>query len=114
MISWHGSDLSPPIWDDPTAKFFAMTLKAEPKEDQLDGDLFMAFNAAGKSENVLLPTPPEEMEWVRLIDTALPFPGFFSSTGEPVLEQLPGLVTYEVKSYSCVLFEARALPAASA
>ncbi|GAB2219971.1 hypothetical protein Drorol1_Dr00007612 [Drosera rotundifolia] len=114
MISWHGSDLSPPIWDDPTAKFLAMTLKAEPKENQLDGDLFIAFNAAGKSENVLLPTPPEEMEWVRLIDTALPFPGFFSSTGEPVLEQLPGLVTYEVKSYSYVLFEARALPAASA
>ncbi|GAB2293146.1 hypothetical protein Dimus_027355 [Dionaea muscipula] len=114
MIHWHGTDLSPPNWDDPSAKFLAVTLKADEniEEDQPKvGDFYIAFNAAGKSENVFLSSPPGGMEWVRLVDTALPFPGFFSSTGEPLLEQMPGLLTYEVKSYSCVLFEAKVFPA---
>lgn len=105
-INWHDLDLSKPKWDDPSAKFLAMVLKAEEK-----GDLFVAFNAGEHLENVTLPSPPEEMEWVCLVDTALPFPGFFSSDGVPVSEQTPGLVTYEMKSYSSVLFEAKIKPA---
>ncbi|KAE9463896.1 hypothetical protein C3L33_04086, partial [Rhododendron williamsianum] len=74
------------------------------------GDLFVAFNGGNQSESIVLPPPPpEEMEWLRLVDTALPFPGFFSEDGEPVLEQMAGLVTYEMKSHSCVLFEAKSI-----
>ncbi|GMH28994.1 hypothetical protein Nepgr_030837 [Nepenthes gracilis] len=109
IIKWHGSDLLPPRWDDPSAKFLAMTLHAESLEVQPRGDLYIAFNAAGHSENVCLPSLPEEMEWVRLVDTALPFPGFFSSNGDPVLGQMSELVTYEMKSYSCVIFEGKLL-----
>ncbi|KAK4842429.1 hypothetical protein QYF36_021500 [Acer negundo] len=116
-IDWHGSNQSPPKWDDPSCKFLAMRLKADKAdESQLSsesshtkGDLYIAFNAANRSESIILPEPPEEMAWHRLVDTALPFPGFFSIDGEPVLEQVAGLFTYEMKSHSCTLFEARNL-----
>lgn len=112
-IDWSGSDQSRPRWEDPSCKFLAMTLKAEKVESSLSsesshprGDLFIAFNAADISESVILPPPPEGMSWCRLVDTALPFPGFFSTSGEPVIEQMAGLVAYEMKSHSCALFEA--------
>ncbi|EEF29318.1 isoamylase 2, chloroplastic [Ricinus communis] len=112
-IDWHGNDQSPPRWEDPTCKFLAMTLKIDKAESQLSsepsnikGDLFMAFNAAGHAESVILPPVPEGMIWRRLVDTALPFPGFFSEDGEPVVEQIAGLIAYKMNSHSCTLFEA--------
>ncbi|KAE8009681.1 hypothetical protein FH972_006105 [Carpinus fangiana] len=115
-IDWHGNEQSPPKWEDPSCKFLAMTLKADKVESPLSsesshlkGDLFIAFNAAGCSESVILPPPPDGMSWRRLVDTALPFPGFFSTNGEPVLEQMAGLVVYEMKPHSCALFEASSL-----
>ncbi|XAR58522.1 Isoamylase [Bertholletia excelsa] len=107
-IEWYGIDQSPPKWEDPSSKFLAMTLKVDDSGiSSVNGDLFLAFNAADHSENVILPPTPVKMAWFRLVDTALPFPGFFSEDGDPVLEQMAGLVTYDVKSHSCVLFEAR-------
>ncbi|XP_057790443.1 isoamylase 2, chloroplastic [Salvia miltiorrhiza] len=106
-IEWHGKQQFPPRWDDPTCKFLAMTLKADAGLSY--GDLFVAFNAAGQPEKVGLPPPAdEETSWVLLVDTALPFPGFFSEEG---LVGFDGneAVTYEMKSHSCVLFEARRL-----
>lgn len=112
-IDWHGSEHSPPRWEDPDCKFLAMRLKADKAESQLSsessqrkGDLYIAFNAADHSESVVLPPPPGGMTWHHLVDTALPFPGFFSTEGKPVLEQMAGLYTYEMKPYSCTLFEA--------
>lgn len=117
-IDWYGGDQSLPRWEDPSCKFLAMRLKVD--EDKLvnnltselssdqKGDLFIAFNAAHHKESVILPPPPKGMEWHRLVDTALPFPGFFSTDSEPVAEQTVGLVAaYEMKSHSCALFEAR-------
>ncbi|KAH7863389.1 hypothetical protein Vadar_016824 [Vaccinium darrowii] len=117
-INWHGSDLSPPKWEDPSCRFLAMTLKVDREGndvistdassvESVDGDLFVAFNNGNHPESVTLPPLPAEMEWLRLVDTALPFPGFFSEDGEPVLEQIDELVTYEMKSHSCVLLEAK-------
>ncbi|GAV91040.1 Alpha-amylase domain-containing protein/CBM_48 domain-containing protein [Cephalotus follicularis] len=112
-IDWHGSDQSRPRWEDTTCKFLAMTLRADKAESQMSsessltrGDLFFAFNAAKHSESVVLPAQPKGMAWHRLVDTALPFPGFFTTEGEPVLEQIEGLLAYEMKSHSCTLFEA--------
>ncbi|KAJ8898690.1 hypothetical protein K2173_004724 [Erythroxylum novogranatense] len=113
-INWSGSDQSPPKWEDPSCKFLALTLKADEAEEQPSssesfrpkGDLFIAINASGRSEIVVLPPCPEAMEWRRLVDTALPYPGFFTDGGVPVVEQMTGLYTYEMKSYSCTLFEA--------
>lgn len=117
-IDWYGSDQSSPRWEDPLCKFLAMRLKADEDEVEnqssneladLRGDLFVVFSAANHSETVILPPPPEGMTWSRLVDTALPFPGFFSIDGEPVIEQMEGLFSYEMKSHSCALFEARSL-----
>lgn len=110
-IQWHGSDQSPPKWDGPSSKFLAMTLKADAEVSQtlvsdIVGDLFVAFNGAGDSEIVILPPPPTDMVWHRLVDTALPFPGFFDEKGTPVEDEL---VAYEMKSHSCLLFEAQRL-----
>ncbi|KDP21497.1 hypothetical protein JCGZ_21968 [Jatropha curcas] len=101
-IDWYGTDQSPPRWEDPSCKFLAMTLRTKSS-----GNLFMAFNAADQSESVILPQLPEGMTWLRLVDTALPFPGFFSNDGEPVVEQMAELIVYGMKSHSCILFEAR-------
>ncbi|KAL0375914.1 UNVERIFIED_CONTAM: Isoamylase 2, chloroplastic [Sesamum calycinum] len=111
-IEWHGTDRTPPMWDDPSCKFLAMTLKADALSNQptsgspdAGGDLFVAFNSANHLQKVALPLAVDTT-WVRLIDTALPFPGFFTVDGVP-LEA--GLATYEMKSHSCILFEARKL-----
>ncbi|KAM1646602.1 isoamylase 2, chloroplastic-like [Malus sylvestris] len=116
-IDWYGSDQSSPKWEDPSCKFLAMKLKPDEEEatepgdvsPPIWGDLFVAFSAAARSETVILPPPPEGMGWFRLVDTALPFPGFFSTDGEPVPEQMAGLFAYQMKSHSCALFEARCL-----
>ncbi|XP_009761454.1 isoamylase 2, chloroplastic [Nicotiana sylvestris] len=110
-IQWHGSDQSPPKWDDPSSRFLAMSLKADAEGSQTSvsdngGDLFVAFNSAGESESVILPPPPTDVVWHRLVDTALPFPGFFAEKGTPVED---GLVAYEMKPHSCLLFEAQKL-----
>ncbi|KAL2320923.1 hypothetical protein Fmac_029892 [Flemingia macrophylla] len=115
-IEWRGSGWAPPRWEDPSCKFLAMILKAEITEltensvsSDISGDLFIAFNASDHPETAVLPLPPKGMSWYCLVDTALPFPGFFSTIGEVVPEQTAGLFTYQVKSYSCTLFEAKAL-----
>ncbi|XP_028761634.1 isoamylase 2, chloroplastic-like [Neltuma alba] len=115
-IQWRGSDLAPPKWKDPSCKFLALTLRVErgsllvssETSNLPAGDIFVAFNAADQSETVVLSPPPEGMSWCRLVDTSLPFPGFFSFNGEPVPvpEQPSELFAYEVKSHSCILLEA--------
>lgn len=113
-IEWRGINKAPPRWEDLSCKFLAMTLKTEQNELQessassdILGDLFIAFNADDHPETVVLPLLPEGMSWYRLVDTALPFPGFFLTNGDFVPpEQISGLSTYEMKSYSCTLFEA--------
>ncbi|KAG4928022.1 hypothetical protein JHK85_054508 [Glycine max] len=102
-IEWYGSDGDPPRWEDPSCKFLAMILKAEVTEflessvsSDISGDLFIAFNATDHPETAVLPLPPEGMSWYRLVDTALPFPGFFSTSGEVVPEQTEGLFTYQL------------------
>lgn len=103
-IDWYESDLSTPNWNDTDCKFLAMMLKSE--QDNM-GELFIAFNAGKSSKSTKLPELPEGKSWVRLVDTALAHPGFFSLDGDPILCKTQELVTYEMKSHSCVLFETR-------
>lgn len=105
-IEWHGKQQKPPRWDDPSCKFLAMTLKAD--EGSSYCDLFVAFNASDQSEKVGLPRLADDVTtWVLLVDTALPFPGFFSEEGVRLEED--EAVTYEMKPHSCILLEARRL-----
>ncbi|GFP95077.1 isoamylase 2 chloroplastic [Phtheirospermum japonicum] len=105
-IEWCGSEQLPPNWDDLLCKFVAMTLKAESASNVGGGDLFVAFNGGDCSEKVALPTLAVNEAWVRLVDTALSFPGFFDAEGVRVED---GLGTYEMESHSCVLFEAQSV-----
>ncbi|ESQ36600.1 hypothetical protein EUTSA_v10006762mg [Eutrema salsugineum] len=116
-IVWYANDQTTPSWEDPSSKFLALGIKAESEEEETaslveptepkNNDLFIGFNAGDHPENVILPTLPDGSKWRRLVDTALPFPGFFSVEGETVaaVEQTQQLVVYEMKPYSCTLFE---------
>ncbi|KAM0054018.1 putative isoamylase [Helianthus debilis subsp. tardiflorus] len=107
-IDWYGPDLSLPNWEDPTSKFLAMSLKCDQNdENTLTSDMFVAFNGGDSPVTATLPPPRLGMEWVRLVDTGLPYPGFFSTTGEPVVEKIPGSLGYQMTPHSCVLLEAR-------
>ncbi|KAF9604702.1 hypothetical protein IFM89_009138 [Coptis chinensis] len=124
-VDWQGSDQAQPRWEDPSSKFLTMILKADnddteskssggsddndDTESKSSGgsDLFVGFNGSDSSETVILPPPSQGLAWFRLVDTALPFPEFFSTDGEPVIEQTTGLLAYVMKSHSCALFEAQ-------
>ncbi|KAK9070104.1 hypothetical protein SSX86_010503 [Deinandra increscens subsp. villosa] len=109
-IDWYGLDLSPPNWEDPTAKFLAMRLKVDQDdENQLAGDIFAAFNGGDEPVSAILPPPPLGMVWVRLVDTGLSYPGFFSMKGDPVVEKNLVSLSYKMTTHSCVLLEARSV-----
>ncbi|CAN7038750.1 hypothetical protein Bca4012_069623 [Brassica carinata] len=121
-IVWYANDQTTPKWEDPGSKFLALEIKAETEEETTaslveptepkNNDLFIGFNASDQPENVILPSLPSGRKWRRLVDTALPFPGFFSVEGETVVaeeeeeeEEMNQPVMYEMKPYSCTLFE---------
>nr|VDD41414.1 unnamed protein product [Brassica oleracea] len=118
-IVWYANDQTTPKWEDPGSKFLALEIKAETEEETTaslveptepkNNDLFIGFNASDQPENVILPSLPSGRKWRRLVDTALPFPGFFSVEGETVVaeeeEEMNQQVMYEMKPYSCTLFE---------
>ncbi|KAF3586313.1 hypothetical protein F2Q69_00025720 [Brassica cretica] len=118
-IVWYANDQTTPKWEDPGSKLLALEIKAETEEETTaslveptepkNNDLFIGFNASDQPENVILPSLPSGRKWRRLVDTALPFPGFFSVEGETVVaeeeEEMNQQVMYEMKPYSCTLFE---------
>ncbi|KAG2267461.1 hypothetical protein Bca4012_038718 [Brassica carinata] len=119
-IVWYANDQTTPKWEDPGSKFLALEIKAETEEETTaslveptepkNNDLFIGFNASDQPENVILPSLPDGRKWSRLVDTALPFPGFFSVEGETIVaeeeeEEMNQPVLYEMKPYSCTLFE---------
>lgn len=112
-IDWYGPNLTPPDWEDPTSKFLAMSLKVDQADEAdkklLTGDIFVAFNGGDEPVIGSVPPPRSDMVWVRLVDTALPYPKFFSVTGEPVVEKIPGSLTYELVPHSCVLLESKSV-----
>jgi glycogen debranching enzyme GlgX len=113
-IHWYGSNLSEPQWEDPASNFLCLHISPELDEDEPDsvrGDLYICFNANEESVSATLPALAEGSMWLRLVDTSLASPGFFSSESNPKVHQVPGFSSYQVKAHSCVLFELkRVLP----
>ncbi|CAF2105117.1 unnamed protein product [Brassica napus] len=107
-IVWYANDQTTPNWEDTASRFLALGIKTDSGEETTElknNDLFIGFNASDRPEKVILPSLPEgRSKWRRLVDTALPFPGFFSVEGETVVTE-DELVVYEMKLYSCTLFE---------
>lgn len=109
-IKWYGSSNSLPKWDDPSCKFLAMTLKAEKHEttpSSSNNDIFVAFNGSNHRDIAVLPEVSEGTIWRRLVDTALPFPRFFSDISDSDPLEIAGLSEYRMGPHSCALFEAR-------
>lgn len=108
-ITWHGSNQSPPKWEDPSCKFLAMELRAEKDSESHNGDLFITFNAGNLPELTTLPELSEGYIWLRLVDTSLPYPDFFSNVFDPNSQNNEVLSSYEARPHSCALFEAKDL-----
>ncbi|KAK3138860.1 hypothetical protein QOZ80_5AG0374380 [Eleusine coracana subsp. coracana] len=109
-IHWYGSDLTEPLWEDPSSSFLCMHIIAEMDENVPDcdrGDLYICFNSNEESVSATLPALTEGSVWLRLVDTSLAFPGFFSNESNPKVHQAPGLSPYQVKAHSCLLFESK-------
>ncbi|KAG8085473.1 hypothetical protein GUJ93_ZPchr0010g10522 [Zizania palustris] len=109
-IHWYGSNLSEPGWDDPNSNFLCMHINAEVDKmvaDSVRGDLYICFNANAESVSATLPAIAEGSMWVRLVDTSLAFPGFFSPESNLKALQVPGLSSYNVEAHTCVLFESK-------
>nr|BAK02289.1 predicted protein [Hordeum vulgare subsp. vulgare] len=109
-ISWHGNNLSEPRWEDPTSKFLCMHIIAENDGNTPEltkGDLYICFNASEEPASATLPAPAEGSVWLRLVDTSLTFPSFFTTESNLEVQQVLGYSSYEVKAHSCVLFESK-------
>ncbi|KAF2590469.1 hypothetical protein F2Q70_00037933 [Brassica cretica] len=106
-IVWYANGQTTPNWEDTASRFLALRIKAESEEETTEpknNDLFIGFNASDHLEKVILPSLPEgRSKWRRLVDTALPFPGFFSVEGETVVTE-DELIVYEMKPYSLMTF----------
>ncbi|XP_020524297.1 isoamylase 2, chloroplastic isoform X3 [Amborella trichopoda] len=109
-LDWHGEDQSQPQWEAPSSKFLAVTVNTGDDETETrsnGGDLYFAINAHGSSECAVLPQVSNNMAWFCLVDTSLPYPGFFSMEGIPIDQPATSIAIYSMKPHSCTLFEAR-------
>ena len=69
-ITWHGTNLDTPLWNDPDARVLAFTLTATSDEET---DLHVMLNLSDRKINMELP-PPHSGHWHRAIDTGLGSP----------------------------------------
>ena len=70
-MTWHGTSLNEPLWDDPDAQILAYTLGRQREEEE---DLHIIFNMS--DQGVEMPLPPlSGRAWHRAVDTGQPSPG---------------------------------------
>jgi glycogen operon protein len=94
-VTWHGTRLAPPDWDDPQGRAFACTFGG------LDGrpDLHLMMNM--HSEPLEFELDPER-RWARVVDTALTSP---ADIAEPGAEPPVTTAGYLVTAHSVVLLQ---------
>jgi glycogen operon protein len=94
-VSWHGTKLNFPGWDDENARALAMTLAG------FDGDcdLHVMFNMFWESLDFELPIAPGR-RWRLAVDTAQPSPHDIADPGTE--KDVPGN-TYRVEARSVVV-----------
>jgi glycogen operon protein len=99
-VSWHGTKLNHPGWDDAGARALAMTLAGFGG----DSDLHVMFNMYWDSLDFELPIVPGR-HWFLAIDTAQPSPRDIADPGSET--EVPGN-TYQVQARSVVVLVNRA------
>lgn len=65
-------------------------------------NIYLAFNAHEYFVLVPIPSPPQNKQWFRVVDTNLDSPDDFVSEGVPGIKG-----TYSVAPYSSILLEAK-------
>jgi len=72
-LTWFGTDLGAPLWNDPDARTICVRLDgATAPSDAGDYLLFVIMNADPESQWVQLPAPRDGKRWRRVADTSLP------------------------------------------
>ncbi|GAA2708250.1 glycogen debranching protein GlgX [Actinoplanes palleronii] len=94
-VTWHGTQLPPPDWDDPQGRAFACTLTGVGD----DPDLLLMMNM--HSAPLEFQFDPER-RWARTVDTALDSP---ADIADPGTEQPVTTAGYLVTAHSVVLLQ---------
>jgi glycogen operon protein len=99
-VTWHGTKLNEPLWNNPDAQILAYTLGRLEEEEE---DLHIVFNMSDHGVEMPLPSLSGRA-WHRAIDTGQPSPGDFFEPSEQfrIKEWF-----YPVSSHSVVVFESR-------
>lgn len=99
-VSWHGTALNEPAWDDPDAQFLAFTLAATAEGEE---DIHVLMNMAEKSAKADLPALPGRT-WYLAVDTSCHSP---KDIMEPADQTALKETDYLVSAHSVVVFESR-------
>ncbi len=85
-ISWYGTELDAPRWDDTNLRTLSMLLDgAEEVSEFGDYLMFVILNADHEMKCVHIPKPKPGMRWYRVLDTSLPLGEDFLDPGAEVL-----------------------------
>ncbi|KNA12198.1 hypothetical protein SOVF_128120 isoform A [Spinacia oleracea] len=91
-VTWHEDN-----WSNSESRFLAFTLHSEKGED-----VYLAFNAHDFFVQAAIPSPPQNKQWCRVVDTNLKSPEDFVAEGVPGIKS-----TYNVAPYSSILLLAK-------
>ena len=97
-ISWHGTEINKPLWNDPEARILAFTLTGI---DSNEADLHIVMNMSDENVRIELPMI-EGRKWCLAMDTSLKSPQdiILPQDQKPFVENF-----YSVNSKAVVVFE---------
>jgi glycogen operon protein len=99
-VTWHGTKLNEPLWNNPDAQILAYTLGRQQEGEE---DLHIVFNMSDHGVEMPLPSLSGRT-WRRAIDTGQPSSGdIFEPSDQPRIKES----SYRVSSHSVVVFESR-------
>jgi glycogen operon protein len=99
-VTWHGTNLNEPLWNNPDAQILAYTLGRQREGEE---DLHIVFNMSDRGVEMPLPSLSGR-SWHRAIDTGQPSSGdIFEPSDQPQVKES----FYRVFSHSVVVFESR-------
>jgi len=105
-ITWFGTDLGHPRWNDPEARTVCYRLDGGEIASELGTYyLFIIFNAGHSLQDVLIPLLPSPLRWHRVVDTSLPSGVDFLDAGHEI--ELDPSDSYLVNPRSTVLLLGR-------
>jgi glycogen operon protein len=105
-VSWHGTKLNSPGWDDSQARCLSMTLGDTDVNGDQSLNIHVMFNMYWEALEFEIPQV-NGLKWYRAIDTALPSPNDISPVEKQILIDDN---TYTLTSRSVVVLASKAVP----